>query len=354
MLIYLLNEEFDVLLPTDMTTSVQWYTRYYDAGSFEIHLSVSPVQIEDGTLEKYKIAAYVYLEDNGCTGIIQQHEYKDSRYIIKGRTLEVLLNDRVVDTQFNMNGKSEDVARALVNSFIINPTNQSRKMQNIYIGSYRGLGEVISYSHRGKQVGESAGEILYAQELSYRLRYDFEDNKIYFEVFKGVDRTQSQNINTWAVFSKDFGNIKDKSEEYKYSNSYKNFAYVAGAGEGNARTIITVNQVKPGEKLKELWVDARDLPQSDASYTSQLVTRGEQKLSDYQQIESVQFQIQANADIVFSIGDKCEYVNNELGIVTVGRITEIGEVWESGGYVKSITLGEDQLTLPQKVKRVLS
>lgn len=354
MLIYLLNEEFDVLLPTDMTTSVQWNTRYYDAGSFEIHLSVSTVQIEDGTLEKYKIAVYVYLEDNGCTGIIQQHEYKDGEYIIKGRTLEFLLNDRVVDTQFNMNGKAEDVARAIINGFIINPVNQSRKMKYIYLGSYRGLGEVISYSLRGKQVGECTGEILYTQELSYQLLYDFVKKQIYFEVFEGVDRTQSQNKNTWAVFSKDLGNIKDKSEEYTYSNNYKNFAYVAGAGEGSARTIVTVNQVKPGEKLKELWVDARDLQQSDASYTSQLVTRGAQKLSDYQQIESVRFQVQSSADIVFSIGDKCEYVNKDLNIVTVSRITEISEVWESGGYEKNIVLGEDQLTLPQKVKRALS
>lgn len=354
MLLYLLNEEFDVLLPTDMTTSVQWNTRYYDAGSFEIHLSVSQVQIDDGTLAQYKKAEYVYVEDNGCTGIIQQHEYKDGEYVMKGRTLEALLNDRVIDTQFNMNGKPEDVARAIIDKFIINPTNQIRKMQNIYLGTYRGLGGVISYSHRGKHVGESVGEILFTQELSYRLHYDFEADKIYFEVFEGVDRTQNQNVNTWAVFSKEFGNIKDGSEDYTYSNNYKNFAYVAGAGEGSARTIITVNRIKSGEKLKELWVDARDLQQTDSSYTSQLVTRGEQKLSEYQQIESVQFQIQANADIAFSIGDICEYVNNDLNIVTASRITEIKEVWESSGYEKSIVLGEDQLTLPQKIKRQLS
>lgn len=343
MLIYLLDEYFEIVLPTDMITSLQWNTKYYDTGDFQLHLSVSPELISDGTLEKYRNSAYVYVTDNGCTGIIQQHEYRDGKYIMKGRTLEALLNSKVLDTQFVMTGKAEEVARALIDRFIINPSSQSRKIPNLSLGVYKGLGKVISYSQRGKHVDESAGEILYTQELSYRLHYDFVEKQIYFEVFQGVDRTQNSAVNTWAVFSKDLGNIKDGSEIYTYSTKYKNFAHVLGGND----SVVTVDQTN-GNAAKELWVNAKDL--TDAS---EMWTRGKQMLSEYQQMESVQFQIQAD-DIVFSIGDICEYVNKDLNITTTGRITEINEVWESSVYEKRIILGEDQLTLPLVVKRALS
>lgn len=343
MLIYLLDEQFEHTTPTDIITSLIWNTKYYDAGDFQIHLSVSPKLISDGTLEKYRKSAYVYVEDNGCTGIIQQHDYKGDTYTMKGRTLEALLNDHVVDTQFTMDGKAEDVARSLIDRYFINPANQKRKIPDLYLGAYRGLGNAVSYSTRGKPVGECAGAILYTQELSYRLPYDFKANKIYFEAFEGANRTQSQNVNSWAVFSKDFGNIKDGSEVYTYSNNYKNFAYVLG-GNGSVVTVDMTN----GGAAKELWVEAKDL-----TAAGELRTRGEQMLSEYQQVESVQFQIHATADIAFSIGDICEYVNNDMKITTTGRITEINEVWESSGYEKRIVIGEGQLDISQKVKRSL-
>lgn len=113
------------------------------------------------------------------------------------------------------------------------------------------------------------------------------------------------------------------------------------------------NQVMHGEKIKELWVNARDLQksdgQSDASYREQLVTRGKQKLSEYFKAESAGFEILSNADMEFAIGDKCVYVNRDMSVEAEGRITEIYEIWEKE-YKKNIVLGEQTLKFTQKIR----
>jgi len=106
-------------------------------------------------------------------------------------------------------------------------------------------------------------------ELSIKLWYDFNSNQIVFNVWQGLDRVDTQNENTWAIFSRNFENILD--DEYSIdSTKYRNFAYVKGEFEiksppdedGNVtitKKIIeqTVDRVQEGEERREIYVDAR-------------------------------------------------------------------------------------------------
>ena len=62
-----------------------------------------------------------------------------------------------------------------------------------------------------------------------------------FEVWQGLDRTQGQSGNSWAVFSDRYENIQSLSYITDHS-SMRNYAYIAGAGEGEARTVVTLDQ----------------------------------------------------------------------------------------------------------------
>ena len=181
---------------------------------------------------------------------------------------------------------------------------------------------------------------------------------------KGIDRRDTQTENSWAIFSNAFCNIKSVQYE-RNKSSYKNLAYVAGEGEGNNRTVIEVDaRSSNDEKRREIWVDARDLQRqdsngntiSDAAYKALLRNRGIEKLQEYPMIETVNSDIDANANLVyrkdFDVGDLCTYINTEIGVETEKRITEIMEVYEGGAETISVTFGTDEIeTVEQLIKR---
>ena len=215
----------------------------------------------------------------------------------------------------------------------------------------------------GDNVSEKLYEIGNTKEISHRIRYDFLTNDLAFEVWQGVDRRDSQEENSWAIFSNSFYNIRNAVYN-RNSSSYKNFAYVAGAGEGSDRIIITVDARLPGEERKEIWVDARDLQQKDEdgneipleTYKQQLDQRGREKLAEYRMVETINSGVDYQANLVykkdFDLGDYCTYINTEVNIATDKRITEVMETYEGAATELAVTFGTDEVsTVQQLIKR---
>ena len=218
-------------------------------------------------------------------------------------------------------------------------------------------------STTGDNLSEKLYEIGNTQEISHRVRYDYLTNDLAFEVWKGKDRRDSQEENSWAIFSNSFYNIRNVVYN-RNSSAYKNFAYVAGGGEGSNRVVVTVDLRQQGEERKELWVDARDLQQKDGegntialpAYQAQLIQRGKEKLAEYRKVEMVNSGVDSNANLVykkdFDLGDYCTYVNTEIKVATDKRITEIMETYEGGSTELSVTFGTDEIaTVKQLIKR---
>lgn len=345
MIIYLLDENFRTLRATDTFASLQWNTKYYAVGDFEAHF---PVGEDSSILESLDKTEYVYVTGSNYTGIKQSSEYRGEDYCIKGKFLEDLLNKRVLSDKFAMEARAGEIARELVRQYAISPGNPRRVIKNLKLGKVDDWGDTVSYSQRGKHIDECVGDLLYPCENTFNLRYDFGDDCIYFDILRGADSGTT-------LFSSAYGNIKLGSETYRYSNNYKNYAYVAGMSANGVRTIVTVDMTDGKEDLKELWVDARDLQkedgQSDQAYRNVLVTRGKEKLAKYQRKESAEFESGVVKDV--KLGDCCEYINKALGIRAEGRITEISEVFESGGYEKRIRIGEDQLGVMERVSLMI-
>lgn len=361
MRVLVLDEKFQTLGSISLFSSLIWVPRYTKLGYFELHTATSYFQL-------LKQGSYIYRNDRENLGVIDDVQYAQTdtgsrTCYAKGNFAEVLLADRVISKTMSVNGRLEDSMRSAVTQFAINPVNKE-PVENLVLGEDSGLEYQVNTQVTGANLSEWLYDIGNTVEISHRVLFDYLEDTLRFEVWQGKDRTDNQEENSWAIFSNAFCNIKSVQYE-RNKSSYKNFAYVAGEGEGSNRTVVEVDTRKtPDEKRREIWVDARDLQRQDsngrtigdAEYKELLRNRGIEKLQEYPMIETVNSDIDAQANLKyredFDVGDLCTYINTEIGVETEKRITEIMEVYEGGAESISVTFGTDEIeTVEQLIKR---
>lgn len=361
MKLIVLDENFDTIGSIPLFRTLIWNRRYEKAGYFELYTSKEYFTLLNA-------GRYLYRNDADELGVIDEANYtqddKGNREVYaKGNFAEILLYDRVIESICILSGNTEMVMRDIVDRTAISPADSDRKIKHLRLGEVSGISGNLSTQTTGDNLSEKLYEIGNTQEISHRIRYDYLTNDLCFEVWQGKDRRDSQDVNSWAVFSNSFTNIRNVVYN-KSSSAYKNFAYVAGAGEGSDRIIITVDLRQPGENRKEIFVDARDLQQvdkdgkaiSETAYKAMLKQRGMEKLAEYRKVETVNSSIDPNANLVykkdFDLGDYCTYINTEIGVETDKRITEIIETYEGESIEVSVTFGNDEIsTIKQLIKR---
>lgn len=365
MRIMILDENFETLGVVGVFNSLIWTRRYYEAGAFELHFPASYFNL----IQQGK---YLFRNDRKELGVIRNPEYEQSdkgqrTAYCKGYFAESLLDNRIIPVTYNKTGTPEDISRDLINKNFINPSDSGRKFPHVVLGKAKGIGTSVSFQSTGDTMGEKMYSIEQTQEMSHRLAYDYKANTLTFEVWKGLDRRDTQDINSWAVFSDSFYNVKNVTYE-RNDADFRNYAYVAGEGEGTARTVVEVDgRTDLSEERREIYVDARDLRStytddagtehtySVSEYKSLLYQRGLEKLSEYSIIETVNSDVDAGANLVymtdFDLGDLCTYQNKEMGIECAKRITEIQEVYEGSKQTLNVTFGTDSSTSITKLIR---
>lgn len=350
--LFLLDKQFQICGLIDDYSSLIWNRKYYECGNFNLQVAIQ-------YWEQFKNAKYVYSKDLEETGILETLNHKTTRQGTEiqrsGKFLESILADRVINkTQSFTNMITEDIVRSLVNTFAINAG--ARLIPNLVLGERKGLGKQRTIQITGDNLLTKIYELCKEDELSIHLKYDFDNNKLVFEVWQGLDRRDTQDENTWAIFSRNFENIID--DEYSVDETqYRNFAYVAGEDKGNNRIIVEVDRVKEGEDRKELYVDARDIQSettddegnsvtiSDTEYKKMLTERGIEKLNECNKVETSNFNIDIYSNLEykkdFDMGDKVIYKNDELGFNVENRLVGITESYENGNKTIDVTFGDD-------------
>ncbi len=348
----MLDKNFQICGLIDDFSSLVWNRKYYECGNFSLQTNLD-------TINQFKNAKYIYSKNFKETAIIETFNIKEkttgTQILHSGRFLESILEDRCINTtQYFKNMITEDIIRSLVTNFAIN--SGVRKIPKLNLGKRKGLGRTRTTQKTGGSVLEYIYELCKEDELSIKVWYDFDNDEIIFEVWQGLDRIDTQNENTWAIFSKNFENILN--DEYSTDTTkYKNFAYVEGEQrksdeEGNETTTrigITIDRVKEGEDRRELYVDARDL-QSDEDtteeeYRQMLKERGLEKLEENNKVEKADLEINTNSNLIYlkdyDLGDKVVYKNDKLGFNIENRIIGVSEAYENGNKEIDVTFGED-------------
>ncbi len=349
----LLDKNFGLLgMPIDDFTSLQWKRRWKEGGGFELHLSKEYFATASA-------ARYLYQNEDKETMAIVSAEYEEKRgeVTLGGKPLNILFDDIVIPKTEVIRGNLETEARRIVKKYAIDGT---QKIDKLCLGAARGYSETVDTQMTGISLYEALYTLLAEENLTWRLSYDYTQDALIFEIVKGKDRTQDQNENAWAVFSTSRENILNM--EYQRSEEdYKNYAFVAGEGEGQARTVVEVDRSN-GEKKKAIYIDARDLQkeqdESTAQYRQRLIARGVEKLTKYKKTESITGEAAADAlprlGLDYDMGDKCDFENPELGISFQSIVTGIDKVYEAGAHSVTPIFGEVQLNLRQIISREVS
>ncbi|MBY6874539.1 siphovirus ReqiPepy6 Gp37-like family protein [Clostridium botulinum] len=380
--LYIFNRDLELKGILDTFTSLRWIRRYSKTGEFELHCALN-----SNTLDLLKRENIIFKKGDVEAGYIETRQLKIGKdgqeYLeVKGKFLTNYLDRRISWDRVNFDGKTEELMRKLVLKNAINPTNINRKIPNLTLGSLKGFNEDIKYQNSFGNIIECLENISNTNNLGYRNLLNIKNRKIVFDIYKGVDRTINNGTIAPCIFSRDFENILE--QEYMSSlNNYKNTTLIAGAGEGSARKITSIESGK-GLDRYELYVDARDVQDTETvkvtvtdydeegnatgsheedkeveipwdRYEPQLLQRGKEKLSECTEIQTFDSKINVHGNNVykkdFDLGDIVTIVDKKWGIRIDTPITEIEEVYEEKGLEVNVTFGNNIPTIIDKIKQ---
>lgn len=316
-------------------TNIQWNRKYYEPGSFSIQL---PVNQYDTAMK------YVYTKDRPEMGIIKQINYSIDQsgfesVQISGYFLEYELNDKIIYPTFTANyNHVEDAITDLVTTY-------KEDIPLLTVKESQHTGTESVFQTIGDQLGDYAYYILTLHQSSYRVKYDYESNKKIFEIWQGLDRTQSQTENNPVTFSTYFGNVKQPNVVTNNIN-YKNYAVIKGS-MNNDTPVYAFADLSNGNYKNKIYLEGSSITyeegMTEQDYKNALVQYGkEQLLNSYSTVINIQVDILTGSYEYmndFDLGDKCNIVIGAIGMTVEARIIAIYEVIKSGSHTLTLEFG---------------
>lgn len=343
------NENFERLGLIENAELI-WATRYYKSGDFELHTTVT-----DYYLSLINSGLYVVRDDDeDNVGIIEDYEIVSNtedgdKIKVTGKFAEgYVLNSRVVSQQTILSGNAQYQCRNLIEMNMINATDTNRNISFVKLGAIdNSIDEKIEIQITGANLLDKIEEICESKGIGFRM--PLRDDKLYYEMYKGIDRSYAQNENPWVIFSDEYDNLKEVTYVYQTS-TLKNIAYVAGEGEGIDRRIVKAyNGIEPkGLKRFELWVDQRNMSTnngeiSEAEIKEQMLEEGLENLTTITtafdgSVSLSGYTYGKNGDIY--IGDIVSIMKTKWNNMYINaRIIEVIESYDKNGKQTVLTFG---------------
>lgn len=330
-----LDENYQSIAIFDVFDSLIWVDRYNEYGDFEIFIPVS-----EEVLSYLQKDYYVYFKESEHLMIIEDikivSDIEEGNYlIVTGRSLESILDRRIIWEQTVLTGNFQNGIQSLLNSSIINPTITDRKISNFIFEASTDLAitslEFDVQINRGLNLYEVIRDLCVERNIGFKVILN-DNNQFVFSLYAGEDRSYEQSVNPYVVFSQGFDNLV----EADYSESkrlHKNVTLVAGEGDEMDRksTIVGVQQ---GLARREMYSNASEISQSnqgvtmtDAEYVLQLIQRGKVDLSKAIVHKDINCKIDNTSPMFkykddYFMGDLVQ-INVGYGIETRARVVEM-------------------------------
>lgn len=237
-----LNKNYDGIAMIDTFTSAIWTVRYDEAGDFEIY---TPVRLD--YIQVMQIGNYLWNRDSDRLMVIETVEIEtDSeegpQLIITGRSLESILDRRIVTSSQNFSGNLQSVLFAIIQNEVIS-SDETRQIPGFSLKANSDSRitsiSISELSIRGENVYDVVCSLCQANKVGWRIlpkgTGGFE-----FELYVGTDRSYAQSVNPYATFSPSFENLLN-SNYIKSFKSYKNSIYAVGTYQ---KEVILQNKYK--------------------------------------------------------------------------------------------------------------
>ena len=331
--ITILDKNLTPVAIMDTYESFIWTDRYRECGDFELYTPMT-----DDILTYIKQDYYLCNRDSEHVMIIESlrisSDTESGNYLtVTGRSLESILDRRIVWGQRTLSGNFQNAVKTLLNENIISPSNNDRKIDNfIFEASDDPI--VTSLNVNAQYIGESLYNIIQKLCAEFGVAFKItlnDNNQFVFKLYAGVDRSYGQTENPYVIFSPNFDNIIN-SNYIESKSIWKNVTLVGGEGEGSARKYTTVGS-GTGLDRREIFTDASsvssevdDVQLSDDAYAALLQQEGKATLVE--NAEVISFEGEIEATLMFKYGKDffngdIVQVANEYGHETRARIIEM-------------------------------
>lgn len=353
------DREFNLLGFVDSYSSLLWKRSYFKAGSFRIECPLTDQNVKlfqkENILRKKDIMPDGTKRNADEAGVIEhlyKFEGKKLKYLIaEGRFLSSYLDRRTIEWTKTHSGTCGDVVRAFINDC----TSTSRRaIPGLKIGNLSAFSDRVDKQATWKNLLSLIEDISATTGHGFRVRPDFVNKGMTFELYDGVDRSVSQIDHNRVIFSDDYGNLNEVINETS-DLFYKDYFYVGGQGEGAERRVIEFgDKSASGLDLREMFIDARDImleeEMTEAEYDALLKTRGMEKQKDCVITDSVEATVIPTMNFTYKkdydLGDIVTIEKEPWGIKSNKRITALMEQYKGSVFEILPTFGDP---LPTKL-----
>lgn len=334
----------------DSYNSLIWTDRYNECGDFEIYTAM-----EDGLLTYVKQDYYLQRPDSEHVMIIEKIEIdtdaEDGNNItITGRSLESLLDRRIVWNKTSLSGSFQDGIEKLLNENAISPSNESRKIPNFKMEKSEDpliTDLTIEAEYKGDNLYDILTSLCSERSIGFKIVLS-DENELVFSLYTGADRSYDQTNNPYVVFSPNFDNLIS-SNYIESKSSLKNVTLVSAedsdkrpAEEGGEAPLVetAVGNVS-GIARREIFTDYGSISRtvregetettlSDSEITAVLRQKGKETLAENSAVLS--FEGEAETSTMFRYGED----------FTIGDIVQVEDHYghESRARVVELVLSD--------------
>lgn len=348
--IYILDRNLNIVGVISTYDSILWTEKVHEPGN------IKAVFVFTEKMNRILQRGYLlYKTDELQPAVITRKTLKLNKYgqqtiTIQGYMVTRYFRQRIIWKKMIMKGTPEQLMRQMVQSQIIAPEDDTRKIPLIELGDLQNfdMDEVekqITYDN----LQEALTDMSKTTELGYRLRLDYARKKLVFEVYRGTNRTQGTEHP--CIFTRKFKNVF--TQEYNEDEgNYKNVCLVGGPGEDTDRVLVTVGS-GAGLDRYEMFYNASGYSEDGitaAVLQDQLRQKGLEKMSAYYIAKAFEVKINKEKAMKFDLGDYVTCKDTQWGITvdTQVKVIQKGYSKTEASYV--ITLGDDVPTLINLIK----
>ena len=328
-----------VLIKTLRCTNIQWNRRYYEAGDFQLEMLASDWDTS---------IAYIYTHQRPETGMAQkietEHTIKGEFVLVSGFFLEGMLNWKVTYPKHSSTGNVCAACKNLVTSLMADT--------GVSVATEADIGDSDSFDSESEPLGDATYAVLKKQQISQRIVFDYDTETLLYSIWRGLDRTQNQSVNTYAAFAQNFGNVDDLTLTQDTSDM-RNYAVVQYTlAEDDAFMEL---DLRAGTETKRiLFIQSpvsQEEGQSDADYQAAVESDARTQMEEYEAVLNLDADVlQRNSFYLtdYDLGDKCDIRDDRLGLAFEARIIEINEVWKNNEHKVGVQFGNRIPTVYRK------
>lgn len=332
----IMDENFAGVSTLDIFESLIWTDRYYACGDFEIYMPCS-----EKMLSTLKQDMYLYLRESEHVMIIEDiqidTDVEDGAHLtVTGRSLESILDRRVIWNLTTLSGGLQAGIKKLLNENAISPSDPARQIPNLIFEDSTDT-KITNLSLNAQYYGENLYDVICevceSNEIGFKITLN-ESNQMVFSLYAGTDRSYEQTENPYVIFSPGFDNLLN-SNYISSKKTLKTVTMITGEGEGSDKKKAVAecsNGAGSGLNRREMHTDASGISQtdgentiSDEAYTALLQRQGIDELAQNTRTESFEGEVSSGRTYTYGtdyfMGDIVQNVN-EFNIEATSRVTE--------------------------------